>query len=151
MQYFKTLLVEKLIAKTRLFSPSLYYLHDKANVEVSIGNINSSKVGTFKNIPIKCIKVTSDICSLYLEKNQQLIINKEFPQKLKLTGITPVYKKEDSTKVIDSKIIDLLVFYLHYQKSSNSWYKNNQFLSPFLCGYRKSFSTQTALVWLTEM
>ena len=120
MQYFKTLLVEKLIAETGLFSPFLYYLYDKANLEMSIGNINSSKVGTFKDISIKCLKVTSDICSLYLEKNQQLIINKELPQKLKLTGVTPVYKKEDSTKVIDSKIIDLLVFYLQYQRSSNS-------------------------------
>ena len=26
----------------------------------------------------------------------------------------------------------------------------NQFLSPFVCGYRKGFSTQTALVWLIE-
>ena len=26
----------------------------------------------------------------------------------------------------------------------------NQFLSPFLCGYRKGFSTQTALVWLIK-
>ena len=24
----------------------------------------------------------------------------------------------------------------------------NKFLSPFLCGYRKGFSTQTASVWL---
>ena len=26
----------------------------------------------------------------------------------------------------------------------------NQFLSPFLCDYRKGFSTQTALVWLIK-
>ena len=26
----------------------------------------------------------------------------------------------------------------------------NQILSPFLCGYRKRLSTQTALVWLIE-
>ena len=34
---------------------------DKAELEKSIGNLNSSKVGTFKNIPTKCLKVTSDI------------------------------------------------------------------------------------------
>ena len=27
----------------------------------SIGNLNFSKVGTFKNIPTNCLKVTSDI------------------------------------------------------------------------------------------
>ena len=59
---------------------------DKADVEESIGNLNSSKVGNFKNIPIKCLKVTSDICSPFLAAiwNQELILNKKFQQKLKL-------------------------------------------------------------------
>ena len=34
---------------------------DKADVEKSVSSLNSSKVGTFKNIPTKCLKVTSDI------------------------------------------------------------------------------------------
>ena len=35
---------------------------DKADVEKSIGNLISSKVGTFKNIPTKCRNMTSGIC-----------------------------------------------------------------------------------------
>ena len=34
---------------------------DKADVIWSIDSLNSSKVWTFKNIPIKCLKVTSNI------------------------------------------------------------------------------------------
>ena len=59
---------------------------DKIDVEKLIGNLNFSKVGTFKNIPTKYLKVTSDICSTFLVTicNQELILNKKFTQKLKL-------------------------------------------------------------------
>ena len=50
---------------------------DEAGVEKSIGNLNSSKVETFKNIPTKCLKVTSNICFLQLSgiKNLSSIKN----------------------------------------------------------------------------
>ena len=83
---------------------------DKGEVEKSIGNLNSSKVGTFKNIPTKCLKVTSDICSPFLAAiwNQELIFNKKFTQKLNLAYITPVYKKEVSTKVKNCRPVSVL-------------------------------------------
>ena len=90
-------------------------------------------------------------CS-YLEY-QKLILNKKFPQKLTLADITPVYKKEDSTKVKNYRPFSVLptvskVFKQLMQKQISEYI--NQFLSPFLCGYRKGFSTKTALVWLIE-
>ena len=36
---------------------------DKADVEKSIGNFNFDKLGTLKDISIKCLKVTSDMYS----------------------------------------------------------------------------------------
>ena len=39
---------------------------DKADVEMSVANLNFFRVGTFKNIPTKCLKVTSDMCSPFL-------------------------------------------------------------------------------------
>ena len=48
---------------------------DKTDVEKSIGNLNYSKVGTFKSISKKCLKVTSDICSqffLFLARHKYL-------------------------------------------------------------------------------
>ena len=73
---------------------------NEANVEKSIGNLDYSKVETFRNIPTKCLNVTSDICSSFLAAiwNQELIFNKKSPQKLKLVDITPVHNKEDLTK-----------------------------------------------------
>ena len=40
---------------------------DKADKENSFGDLNSSKEETFKDIPTKLLKVTSDICSSFLE------------------------------------------------------------------------------------
>ena len=56
-----------------------FYGVDIAEVENSICTLNSSKVGIFKNILSKCLKVTSDICSPFLETiwNQELVLNKK--------------------------------------------------------------------------
>ena len=72
----------------------------EADVETLIGNLNCFKAATLKNVPTKCLKVTFDICSLFLAaiRNQELILNKKLPEKLKLADKTPVYNKEDSTK-----------------------------------------------------
>ena len=52
---------------------------DNTDLEKSIGNLNSSKVQTLKNIPAKCLKVTSDVCSPFLAAiwNQELTLNKK--------------------------------------------------------------------------
>ena len=99
--------------------------------------------------------MTSDICSPFLAAiwKQELILNKQFPQKLKLVYITPVYKKEDSTKVKNYRPVSGLptvskIFERLMQKQISEYI--NQFLSPFLCGHGKGFNTQTALVWLIE-
>ena len=67
--------------------------------------------------------------------------------------MSPVYKKEDSTKVKNYRPVSVLhtvltIFEQSMQKQISEYI--NQFLSPFLCIYRKGFSTQTALVWLIE-
>ena len=112
---------------------------DKADVEKLIGNLNSSKVKTLKNITTKCLKETSDICSPFLAAiwNQEFILNKKFPQELKLADITLAHKKEDSTKVKNYRPVSALptvpkVFkrLLQKQISENIY----QFLSPFLDG-----------------
>ena len=48
-------------------------------------NLNSPKKGTFKIIPTKCLKVTSDIWSLFLVPtwNEEHILNKKFPKQFK--------------------------------------------------------------------
>ena len=97
---------------------------------------------------------TSDIGGHVLAAiwNQELILNKNFPQKLKIAYITPAYK-ENSTKVKNYRPVNVLptmskIFEQLMQKEISEYI--NRFLSPFLFGYRKGFNTQTALVWLIE-
>ena len=82
----------------------------KTYLEKSIGNLNSSKVGIFKNTSRKCLKVTSDICSSFLAIiwSQEFILNKKFSRKLKLADITRVYKKQDSIKVKNCRPVSVL-------------------------------------------
>ena len=75
------------------------------------------------------------------------IENSDFPQNLKLADITPVYKKNEpldktnyrpvSVLPVESKIFERIM-----KKQIVS------FLSPYLCGHRKGFSTQHALLTL---
>ena len=80
-------------------------------------------------------------------------LKKKFPRKLNLAHITPVYKKDNSTKIKNDRPVFVLlavskIFKQQIQKQTYQYIK--QFLYLFLCGYRKGFSTQTALVWLIE-
>ena len=64
-----------------------------------------------------------------------------------------MYKKEDSKKVKNYRPVSVLptvskIFERLMQKQISEYI--NQFLTSFLCGYRKGFSSQTALVWLIE-
>ena len=106
---------------------------------------NSSKVRTSQNIPTKCLKVTSDICSPFLAAicNQEFFLIEKFKQKLKL------HKKEDSTEVKNNRPVSVLPTVSHIferlMQEQRSEYANH-FFPPFLCDSRKGFSTQTALV-----
>ena len=61
-----------------------------------------------------------------------------------------MYKKENSPNVKNYRPVNVLlimskIFKRLMQKEISEYI--NQFLSPFLCGYRKGFATKTALVW----
>ena len=77
----------------------------------------------------------------------------QFPENLKLADITPVFKKEDKNLAKNYRPISVLptlskVFEKIMQKQVINHV--NTFLSPYLRGYRKGFSTQYALLSLLE-
>ena len=123
-------------------------------VENQIKKLNIKKGSTFKNIPPKILKEHSDVCSPILkELINYTFKNNEFPDKLKLADVTPVFKKDDATNVKNYRPISVLpssskIFerIMHTQISSFM----HDHLSPILCGYRKGFSTQHALISLLE-
>ena len=72
---------------------------------------------------------------------------------MKLADITPVYKKNDRTLVENYRPVDVLptvskILERIIQKQFSALV--NEFLSPYLCGYRKGFNTQYALLSLIE-
>ena len=76
--------------------------------------------------------------------NEELLLDKNFSENLKLADVTPIFKKKDKTFVENygsvsvlptvSKILERIM-----QKRITDYI--GKFLSPFFCGYRKGFST----------
>ena len=72
---------------------------------------------------------------------------------MKLADITPVYKKNDPLDKTNYRSISILpvvskIFERIMQKQINDFIIG--FLSAFLCGYKKGFNTQHALLTLVE-
>ena len=85
--------------------------------------------------------------------NEEILLNKNFPENLKLADVTPIFKKKDKTFVENYRPVSVLptvskIFERIMQKQITDYI--GKFLSPFLCGYRKGFSTQYALLSLIE-
>ena len=72
------------------------------------------------------------------------ILTSDFPGKLNVAGVTPIFKKDDPQKSKNYRPVSVLpvvstVFerILYKQMSLHV----EEYLSPYLCGYRKGFST----------
>ena len=117
-----------------------------------VKSLNTKKAIAFKNIPAKHLK--DDICSPTLNDiwcND--IIEGIFPNQLKLADITPTFKKGDATCAENYRPVSVLpVVYKIYeqimQRQIISYIDN--YLLPFLCGFRKGCSPQNALLPLIE-
>jgi len=120
-----------------------------------LNNLDSKKNGTFKGIPTKSLKVASEECKGYLTNvwNEEIVAQCCFPDELKLADVTPIFKKNDPISAKNYRPVSVLptvskIFERIMQKQIVNFM--NCHLSPYLCGYRKGFSTQTALLSLLE-
>ena len=80
--------------------------------------------------------------------NEEILPHKNFPENLKLVDATPIFEKKDETFVENYRPVSILptvskIFERIMQKQITDYI--GKFLSPFLCGYGKGFSTQYAL------
>ena len=128
---------------------------NEENIQREILDLNSKKPGTFGNIPTKMLKSSSDICNVALQNiwNSEILGKLYFPNKLKLAEITPVYKKKDPTLVENYRPVSVLPsISKFFERIMQKQFSNfvDQFLSPYLCGYRKGCNTQYALLSLIE-
>ena len=89
------------------------------------------------------MKASIESCFEVLKKlfnNTTLISN--FPDKLKAADVSPIFKKDDPQKSKNYRPVSVLpvvskVFERHKQMSLHV----KEYLSPYLCGYGKRFST----------
>ena len=91
-------------------------------------------------------KTITDLINNGIEKSY-------FDQDLKYADITPVHKRDDITNKENYRPISLLsclskIFEKIMQKQMIVYIENH--LSPFLCGYRKGYNAQHALLSLLE-
>ena len=73
----------------------------ESDIQKEVSTLNSKKVGPFRNSPTKVLKDSSNICNSLLPNiwNYEILRKQYFPKNLKLSDITPVYKKKDPTLV----------------------------------------------------
>ena len=108
-----------------------------------------------KNIPSHRLKDVSNICSpvLAITWKEEILLNKNFPENLKLADVSPIFKKKDKTFVENYTLVSVLpIVSKRFERIIQEQISDyvGKFLSPFLCGYRKGFSTQYALLTLIE-
>ena len=144
-----------------LINSKVSYLERFSFTEVSLCEIllelkvlDANKSFTFESIPPKVLKNSYQSSGIIIQNLFNDSLNQcEFPQELKVADITPIFKKDDPTKAKNYRPISILpvvskLFEKIMQKQLNTHI--DAFLSPYLCGYRKGFSTQQALISLTE-
>ena len=145
------LLIQRKVAND---STSSFNEGSLSDIEKELRSLNPNKAYTFKNIPPKILKESREYCSDILQKLfNKTLSNKEFPDELKLADETPIYKKDDPNKSKNYRPVSVLpvaskVFekIMHDQTSQYI----NSFLTPYLCCYRRGFSTHQALLSLIE-
>ena len=122
--------------------------------QIEINKLNKNKPTTENNIPSKILKANSDICApvianIYCES----VNNGIFPLSLKLAEITPGHKKGATTFKENYRPISILptvskIFERNMYSDINTYM--TQYLSPYLCGFRKGYSTQHCLMVMLD-
>ena len=107
------------------------------------------------DIPAKILIGTNDIVSGYLSRMyNDSKISEKYPTSLKTADVTPIHKEKEQTVKKNYRPVSILpILSKLYEGDMNeqiSAYVEN-FLSPYLFGYRKGYGTQHCLLVMIEM
>ena len=123
-------------------------------IEKEVTALDNKKACMSSSIPTKVLKENNNVCCRPLA----IIINKDIPNshfdnRLKLADLTPIHKADATTNKknyrnvsvlpVVSKVLENLM-----QTQICSYVEN--YLNPFLCGYRKGYSAQHAILSMLE-
>ena len=135
--------------KTFIFSTG-----NQETIDITINNLNLNKPTTFNNIPAKIIAEHKNVCSQYILKFFNIcIVESEFPSQMKQADITPIHKKDAKTEKENYRPVSILsafskIFERLIYDDLNQYVDTK--LSPYLCGFRKNYSTQICLIIMLE-
>ena len=119
-----------------------------------INSLEKNKPTTFNNIPTRILVENSDIISPFITDIYNESSSKsEFPNSLKLADLTPVHKKDERIMKENYRPVSILppiskIFERNMQGQIEAYI--DKYLSPFLFGFRRGFSTQQCLLVMLE-
>ena len=127
---------------------------DVDEISKKINNLDIKKPTTYNNIPTRLLVESNDIAAPFITTIfNKSIANGDFPSLLKLADITPTYKKDDTSKKENYRPVSILTpvskFFERSMHDQIALYMET-YLSPFLCGFRKGYSTQNCLMVMLE-
>ena len=145
-----------LFIKNQIKIQNLFSFHaiDRNDVMSQLLKIDPKKATAGNSISSKTLKLSADISADILQNRfNNMLSTGNFPDNIKLADITPVFKKKDPLKKENYRPVSILsaiskIFERLMQKQIVGYMEN--FMCPYLCGYRKSFNTQQVLLALIE-
>ena len=144
----------KIKDKNEIMDRFHFSMSNDAEMSANLKSLDKRKPSTVNNIPAKVIAENYDIISPFITKiNNDCKSTSNFPAPLKCADITPAHKKEETTKKDNYRPVSILPSFSKIFERDMfdqiSLYFNNV-LSPFLCGFRKGYSTQHCLIVMIE-
>lgn len=127
---------------------------DMEGIAVELKSLDEKKACMSSSIPPKVLKENGCVCAEPLKSIiNSGISNGNFDDSLKRADLIPLHKLDDTTNKKNYRGISLLpvvskIFEKIIQKQIGAYM--DLFLSPFLCGYRKGFNAQHALLSMLE-
>ena len=127
---------------------------DLNGIHTEILNLKSNVACPSDSISSTLLKDNIEICREFLLNIMKFgITNSTFDDSMKLADITPIFKKDEIIRKENYRPISCLpagskIFERILQNQINSYIEI--YLSPFLCGYRKGYCAQYAVMTLLE-
>ena len=127
---------------------------EKTKVIKEIKNLDIKKGSLSSDIPTKMIKKFDDLFAVFITEDFNLCLNKgEFPEILKMTEVTPIYKKANPFEKDNYRPISILsniskTFERIMHNQINNFFINK--LSKYQYGFKKGFGTQNSLLVMAK-
>ena len=125
------------------------------DLKTEISELNPNKASIENDIPAKILIVSKDIVSYYLSNiYNNCKHDNQYPLSLKAADVTPIHKKDEKTAMKNYRPVSLIpIVSKLFERNMYDQileYMNN-FLSPYLFGYRKGHSTEQCLMVMLEI